>query len=152
MKPTMMNKIVLCVGIFLFTTTLFAQKGKWEKIHALKVAYITERLELTENEAKVFWPIYNENRDKMHGLGKRKFKEIFGKIEAGGLSETEADALMTELLQIDAKEKELNKKFYTKIASEVSSVKACKLMKAEEDFKRELMREFRQKQKGKPQP
>ena len=33
---------------------------KKEKIEAMKVAYLTNELELTVEESQAFWPVYNE--------------------------------------------------------------------------------------------
>ena len=34
--------------------------GWRERVRAEKVAFLTEEIDLTESEAQVFWPIYNE--------------------------------------------------------------------------------------------
>src|SRR5688572_13194852 len=41
-----------------------------EKINAARVAYITERLELTPEEAEKFWPVYREFVQKRQDLRK----------------------------------------------------------------------------------
>ena len=58
----MMKKIIIYIPVFLFCSlSIFAQKKREsrEKIRTLKIAYVTEKLNLTENEAQKFWPIYN---------------------------------------------------------------------------------------------
>ena len=35
-------------------------KGWRERVRAEKVAFLTQEIDLTESEAQVFWPIYNE--------------------------------------------------------------------------------------------
>ena len=37
-----------------------ADNGWRERVRAEKVAFLTEEIDLTESEAQVFWPIYNE--------------------------------------------------------------------------------------------
>ena len=61
----------------LLSSTLFAQgtgrKMKREKrqekmesrIESQKIAFITQKLDLTPTEAQLFWPIYNEYQTKM---------------------------------------------------------------------------------------
>lgn len=51
-----MKKIVTLIALILFSSLTFAQgfKEKREKIKALKVAYITEKLSLTSDEAQSF--------------------------------------------------------------------------------------------------
>ena len=54
-----MNKITLIITLLLTMNVVAQSPEKRERIKALKVAFITEKLELTESEAQKFWPIYN---------------------------------------------------------------------------------------------
>lgn len=72
--------------------------GREQKIEALKIAFITEKLQLTADEAKRFWPVYNdyeqeikdiavhsrdgdvlENEEKLVNV-KKKYRPSFEKI------------------------------------------------------------------------
>ena len=47
----------------------YAQEhNKHERIKALKVSFITEKLELSATEAEKFWPIYNTYDSQIHDL------------------------------------------------------------------------------------
>lgn len=62
-------KIGLVLLMVLFSTFSFAQdRSKREKIKTLKVAFITERLNLSTNEAQSFWPLYNDYEEKRESL------------------------------------------------------------------------------------
>ncbi len=58
-----MKRIILTFLFVLLAKMFFAQpKGgaqRGERIEALKVAYITQALKLTAEEAQKFWPIFN---------------------------------------------------------------------------------------------
>lgn len=55
-----MKRILLFVIFAISITTVHAQQGqRAERIEALKVAYITQVLKLTAEEAQKFWPTYN---------------------------------------------------------------------------------------------
>ena len=57
-----MKKPIIITSIFLFCVlSIFGQvkKESKEKIRTLKIAYISNQLNLTSNEAEKFWPIYN---------------------------------------------------------------------------------------------
>ena len=42
-----------------------AQPGKrMERIHAIKVAYLTDKLQLTSEQSEKFWPIYNRYEEE----------------------------------------------------------------------------------------
>ena len=52
-----MKKLITIGLLFLLTFNAFSQrKEKEERIKALKIAFITERLALTETQAQKFWP------------------------------------------------------------------------------------------------
>jgi len=42
-----------------------ARKEQWEKIESFRIAYFTEKLDLSPAEAETFWPLYNEYRKTM---------------------------------------------------------------------------------------
>ncbi len=45
---------------FLFTASLKIQAQNGNRLEALKIAYITNKLNLSPEEAQKFWPIYNQ--------------------------------------------------------------------------------------------
>jgi hypothetical protein len=53
-----MKRFLLVIFLFLAGFTIRAQNGN--RLEALKIAYITNRLNLTPEEAQKFWPIYNQ--------------------------------------------------------------------------------------------
>ncbi|NJN77117.1 MAG: hypothetical protein HC803_01320 [Saprospiraceae bacterium] len=58
MKKLTITLLLLTVGV----STMFAQRrgsGPSEKIEAFRVAFFTQKLDLTESESQAFWPIYN---------------------------------------------------------------------------------------------
>lgn len=45
--------------LIMWTGATMAQAPKKERVEALRIAYISERLQLTP-EAKLFWPVYTK--------------------------------------------------------------------------------------------
>ena len=74
----MKTKILFPIIFLLVTSLSFYKriKKKREKVKALKVAYITEQLELTTDEAQKFWPIYNAFDEKQSELLHEKMRAI----------------------------------------------------------------------------
>lgn len=144
-----MNKyiIVLCM---LFTTLSFGQhKRDWEKIKSLKVAYITEKLALDSKEAQEFWPIYNEYEEKRHALSRKDHTQIKDKLKnSDALTEKEAKKMLALKISIEEEEEELDKAFLLEVSKVTSAKKALLLLKAEEDFKRNLIKQYRQNKGG----
>ena len=149
----MIRKFIVPILFLLATTFSFAQghKEKQEKIKALKVAYITEQLELTADEAQKFWPIYNDYQEKQFDLRYEKMRSILNKLEIGTiekLSEKEASSLLDQMENIEENLFLLQKKFTKDLQGIVSDKKIMKLKKAEGDFNRHLLKQMREKHKN----
>ncbi|RRQ48197.1 hypothetical protein DZC72_10760 [Maribacter algicola] len=143
-----MNRLLIAV-LILFTTATFAQDKSREKIKALKVAYLTEHLELSSQEAQDFWPVYNEYEKERHELRHKQWVEIKSKLkDVGSLNEEEAQNLLSSYLKIEEEEEELEKNFLNKISKVISAKKTLLLMRSEEDFKRQLIKQYRQNKGG----
>jgi hypothetical protein len=56
-----------------------AQNG--ERLYALKIAYITKRLDLNPEEAQKFWPIYNQYSDELMQVRKDAIRNNKSEIE-----------------------------------------------------------------------
>lgn len=57
----MKKYLLIILAIFGSFSLTMAQNGNGrEKIQALKVAFITQKLHLTPEEAEKFWPVYNQ--------------------------------------------------------------------------------------------
>lgn len=63
-----MNRLILLFfTLIFFNTAALAQRGN-DKIQALKIAFLTERLQLTKSEAQSFWPVYNSYEAEVRNL------------------------------------------------------------------------------------
>ncbi|WP_324026647.1 hypothetical protein QSV08_03560 [Maribacter sp. BPC-D8] len=145
-----MNKLI--ISIFLFVTTLsFGQKNHdWEKINTLKVAFITEKLSLSTKEAQEFWPVYNEYQEKRNVLRKKSHNKIRGKMkDADALTEKEAENLLALHIQIEEEEEVLDTNFLKNVSKVISAKKTLLLLRSEDEFKRQLMKQYRQNKGGK---
>jgi hypothetical protein len=139
---------LLCIIIF-STLSIYSQekKGSKEKIKALKIAYITEQLNLTPNEAEKFWPIYNIHDEKHRTLRSELRFEIKKTIKEkkfiNTLSEKDAERLVLLKLSIDHQIHESEKKFIDQIKNIISYKKIVKLQLAEMDFGKHLIRRYK---------
>ena len=144
------NKYIATLGLLLFITVAsFAQdRPDREKIKALKVAFITERLDLNSKEAQLFWPIYNEHESNMEDLRVKEWSQVRYKIkQANTLSEQEADDLLGLYTSLEKEKQDSYKRLFSKLKNVLSSKKTLLLIQSEDDFKRQLMRMYRQKQR-----
>lgn len=139
--------------LFLFLTfNFYAQseksKDKKEQIRAMKVAFFTSELDLTSSEAEKFWPIYNAYDDKQFELRHQKMKSYFKRMKDENLDKlTEKDATLL-LNQIQDNEEDqfiLRKKLISNLKEVLPSIKIIKLKKAEDDFYRKLLQQYKDK-------
>lgn len=147
------NKNIPIVLFLLFSTTLmFGQrKPDKEKIKSLKVAYITERLNLKSGEAQAFWPIYNAHEEQMESFRDQERSQIYGKLkDMESLSDKEIETLLRELITLKNKKHAANQQFLKDIQKVISAKKTFLLLKTENGFKRRLLQQYRQKQGGRP--
>jgi len=117
------------------------QHGDQHKnIEAQKIAFITQQLNLTPDEAKVFWPVYNEYDAKRHEL-RKSFRESggFQKADIDKLTESEANQILDNQIIEAQKFLDLRKEYHAKFKSVLPSVKVLKLYDAERDFQKVLM-------------
>ena len=149
----MKTKILFPIIFLLVASLSFSQgfKEKREKVKALKVAYITEQLELTTDEAQKFWPIYNAFDENQAELRHEKMRSILDRFKPGNvekLSEKDASNSLAQMEKIEEDLFNLKKKFIKDLQGVISAKKIIKLKKAEEDFNRELLKQMREKRRG----
>lgn len=149
----MKTKFFLPFLLLFVSTVSFSQgfRGKKEKVKALKVAYITDELNLTTEEAQRFWPIYNAFDDKQAELRHEKMKTILDRFEPGSvekLSEKDASSLLVQMEVIEETLFALRKKFIKELQSVLPAKKIIRLKKAEDDFNRQLLRQMRDNRRG----
>lgn len=143
------NKLLLIL-IFLLSIHSFAQshmEEKKEQIRALKVGFITNELALTTDEATKFWPIYNAYDDKQFEIRHQKMKAFKQRMDADidKMTEKEASALLAQMENTEDELYQIRKKFVANLKGILPSVKIIKLKKAEDDFNRKLLQQYRNK-------
>jgi hypothetical protein len=149
------NKILIAI-VLLFSINTFAQGGrllkeKREQIKAMKVAYITNELSLTPEEAAKFWPLYNAFEEKQQEIRKQKLKGYLDRIDDDSFDNVSEKEAATILTQMESTEEELHqakKKFVAGLKGVLPATKILKLKKAEEGFNRKLLQQYRDKKMG----
>ena len=129
----------------------FIRKKK-EQIKALKVAFITDELALTSDEAAKFWPLFNAFEDKQQEIKKQKLKGYLGRMDDNSfdkLSDRDATTLLAQMESNEDELYQLKKKFVASLKGVISPIKILKLKKAEENFNRKLLQQYRDKKLGK---
>ncbi|WP_265953740.1 hypothetical protein [Galbibacter sp. EGI 63066] len=137
--------LILMLGCFIHVEA--QKKSKRDHIKSLKIAYLTENLHLTTEEAQKFWPIYNEYEEKLFQLKYVQYKGIIkhqlSNENLSSLSEAKAKSLIREIETIDENLLKNDKELVKKLDGIISAKKIIHLKKLEHDFNRELLRRLR---------
>ncbi len=137
------------VLMFLITLVAFGQHkdGNKERIKQLKVAHLTEQLDLSSSEAEAFWPIYNAHEKAMLSYRKseKEAQSVIKSDAAAALSELEAGKALNKLLTIKQEKHQERISYMKKVRKVLSSKKTLLLIKAEEGFNRRLLKQMREK-------
>ena len=114
-----------------------ADNGWRERVRAEKVAFLTEEIDLTESEAQVFWPIYNEIQKSERDYFEAE-KKAYAAM-AKGVEEKKSSKEMEKLVKayIDAKEKNegIETKYLNKLLKVLPAEKVARYYVAEEKFR-----------------
>lgn len=136
MKSKLTYYFLMCT-IFV-SVGLFAQPGKQDKVEALKVSFITQKLSLSPQEAQSFWPVYNEYSDKIK-FARRNFRIQYGNVNEFK-SDKEADEYLNAEFKLKQTEQDLHKEYVEKFKKLIGSKKTALLRLAEEEFKKEIIK------------
>ena len=100
------------------------EKGGGQRLEALKIAYLTKKLDLTTEEAQRFWPVYNKYTDEIHGIRREQ-----------------KDKNLTEL---EAEDKILNvrKKYNNEFSKALAPQKADNFFRSEKEFGSYIQKEL----------
>lgn len=143
------SKVGVMLLLMLTCLATYGQRPGREKIKTLKVAFITERLDLSSKEAQVFWPIYNQHEENIEEMKRRERVEIRSKLmDFESLSESEVASLLKQMIELEKSKQKLHIAFIERMSEVISPKKTFLLIKAEEDFNKRLLRQIQQRNKG----
>lgn len=122
------------------------REDRKEQIESMKIAFITRKLDLTPDEAKRFWPVYNQYTDELQGLRKdRRERNRDAREDFEKLNDKEVEKLVDDEMVFRQQDLDISKKYHSQFKSVLPIKKVAKLYKAQEEFKRELLERIRDK-------
>lgn len=147
MKNILAIAFLLCLP---FIASAQRHEGRGKEIEAYKSTYLKEKLELTPEEAKIFWPIYNAMQNEQSELRQERRKNMISfrkSTEIENLSDTEVESLIVNELNFKQKDLNIDRKYYNKFKSSLPIKTVGKYYRAEQTFKRELLSRYRESKK-----
>lgn len=144
MKMQGSGKMVMVVGICVVIVALMysfaaAQEKPsdnmqilTEKIKADKKLFIAENMQLTESEAKKFWPIYDEFQNELFVLRMRSLKLIENYAENyESMTNEIARKLLDEYMTIESLRQKVRKAYLPKFRKVLPEIKAARYYQIE---------------------
>jgi hypothetical protein len=149
-----MKKIItILVVIILMVSSLksFCQdidllEGK-EKLETQKIAFITQKLNLTIEESQIFWPVYNEFTNKKQQIQTKRrdmLKNIAQNFKT--MPDAEIEKASDVIVALEMEEATLAQEYHAKFKKALPIKKVLKYYQAENQFKKFLLRELKNRQ------
>jgi hypothetical protein len=114
-----------------------------ERIKNLRIAYISDKLSLTPEQAEKFWPVYREFIDK-----RKELRMDFAKTRKEMKSQTAGQAQEAQVnlgLELKQRELDLEKDYSGRLMKVISAQQMLNLRKAEGDFQRLILQQVQQR-------
>jgi hypothetical protein len=124
-------------------------KEAGDRIKSKRIAFFTEKLQLTPEEAQKFWPVFNEYDAKKSALSleKRKLTDNF-QNNSSKMSEKDVDETIIKFIQFSKQETALVELYNKRFRLIISAQKVMKLYLAETEFKIVLLKELKSNSKS----
>lgn len=120
--------------------------GNGEKMEARKVAWLTTKLDLSAEDAKIFWPIYNDYVRDLSALRKERSQKMisFRKLkEIEDLDDEEIQTLILNDFNFRQRDLNIERRYYNKFKSNLPIKTVGKFYRAQEAFKKEILQQYR---------
>ncbi len=140
--------LLLIPAIFLFSVQSRAQrnKGSWdfEKFKSQKIAFLSEKMNLTPQEAQTFWPVYNQfEKERMEIQHQRRELEQKTRDENVQMTDQEIVRITREIAASFKKEADIGAAYNEKYLKILPPQKVLQLYRAENQFKYHMFEQYR---------
>jgi len=152
-----MKAYYLTLVMFVSSLGLMAQPDgpppDFERVEAYKTKFITDKLDLSPEEAQLFWPVYNEYSKKLkeihmrryNGMSKRDIQKDWDRI-----SDEDLKQIALQELQNQKDIADLKLQYFSKFEEVVGTRKAAGFYRLEIEFHRHLMETLGKRRKKRP--
>ncbi len=144
----MLLRIAL-VALAFFPLSAAAQPAGNPRVEALRIAFITERLELSPKESEAFWPAIRVHHRELESLRKR-IDTLLDEAKTG-VTEARAEEIFNALQGLQQAELDRRELLLTDAAAVVGYARALRLPAAEREFRMRVAEEIRDRRNG-PKP
>lgn len=111
-----------------------------QQVESVKIAFITQKLNLNSSEAEKFWPVYNNYQKEMRELLKQR-------RDAKKKKDANADDKLDNELDFESRLLELRKKYKQEFSKVIPSEKVLQFYEAEREFREQMIKELKDRRK-----
>ena len=112
-----------------------------DKIEAARIAYITDQLQLTPEEAEKFWPIYREFSTK-----RREIRQQLRNVSREASPDKTDQEVVDQQFEIKQQELDLEKDYSGRLLKVISAQKLRSLPQAERKFRQMILDQIQRRQ------
>jgi hypothetical protein len=109
-----------------------------EKLKADKKLIVSKYMELTESEAKTFWPVYEDYQKDLHKFHERlgaMLKSYAAEYRSKSLTDDKAKKLLDEWIAIEQDEVKQRSAFIPKVTKALPAKKAARYLQIENEYR-----------------
>ncbi|MBX5438194.1 MAG: hypothetical protein IRZ29_01490 [Thermoflavifilum sp.] len=117
-----------------------------QRIEALKIAYISQRLNLTPEEAEKFWPIYNQYEQEMNAVRQQHHQQQLNAQHLASASDAEVNEALNDELAYEQQLVNIRKKYREAFERVLPPRKVALLFVAEREFTNQLINQLKERQ------
>lgn len=141
----------LSILFLALTISLQAQPEPGKKLEQLKIAFLTRQIDLTAEEARQFWPLYNAYQKVLQNQQESR-QEAIMKIrnDLETMETEEINQLVEQHIDHATIQHQERMRFIAGIREVLPPVKVVRYFVAEEQFRRQAMERLRERQQRTP--
>ncbi|MFC2098612.1 hypothetical protein ACFLSP_02590 [Bacteroidota bacterium] len=118
---------------------------RMEKYRSMKIAYFSDNMDLTPEEAEIFWPLYNKfEKQKAELKTDRRMRSRAFSENAEQLNELEAEQIIDQHIENRQKEVEIDTEFHKELKKVLPAKKIMKFYVTEVHFREYMLRRIRE--------
>lgn len=112
-----------------------------DRVEAMRAAYIARYIDLTADEAKAFWPVYDDYHRELDKNKKDQAMDVFeARMNWSSMTDNEVEKALDQLMQRQYETVEIKKRYHEKFKKVLPIRKVALLYQAEAQFLKELVK------------
>ncbi len=138
--------LIICILNTVMSIKAQPKSDKKDRIQAIKVAYITEKINLSSKQSQQFWPLYNEYQNELRQLNQSRRKNPFILED---MTDDELNIFVENKLKTEEQKIALQRTYLQNYKQVLSIRQIVRLYRAETSFKKELLRRAKERRASK---